>query len=792
MKVTYNWLKQYTDIHASPEALVEQLTMLGLEVDSLLHDSVDFSGVFVGEVLKRERHPDADKLSVCEVSIGTKALRVVCGAPNVAAGQKVAVATPGARLPGGTQVKMTKIRGVESEGMICSDAELGIGGRSDGILVLDASVEIGRPFQELLEENDHIIDIDVTPNRPDCFGVIGIARDLATVTGSTLNLPKLTDSANGKPTSELIRVNIHDPDKCPRYTARYIGSVAVGPSPLWLARRLEQVGIRSINNVVDITNYVMMETGQPLHAFDYDLLAGHEINVRCAQDGEEFTTLDDKKHTLNAECLLICDAEKAVALGGIMGGQNSEVCEKTRNILLESAYFDPVNIRRSSKKLAISTESSKRFERGVDPNGAQFALNRAAELIAQLGNGELASGFVDAYPKRIDPTVIRLRPARVELLLGVNVPLIDITAILQGLGCQVAGDEKVLEVTAPTFRPDLTREADLIEEIGRIYGYDKIPEEFNALVDQSCTGDTVERLTTNAKNTLIALGFSEAVTFNLISWKHAGAFVTHGQPIKLVNPLSEDLSTLRTSLLPSLLLTLRWNINRHNKDLRVFELGTIHCLDEGVVKEEARLTGLMTGKLAADTWKVKAPGVDFYDLKGAMEQFLQRNHVQEYGFSKSKTAFSTENVLTITAGARKIGDFGEISPDVREAFDVEQPVYFFDFVFENLLASFARTKPFSPIPKFPPVTRDLAIVLNEDVAAAQVIESVRQDGGELLRNVHIFDVFKNAQIGEDKKSLALSLSFYSLERTLTEHEVDKQIEKILKGLQQRFSARLRS
>ncbi|MFQ5677036.1 MAG: phenylalanine--tRNA ligase subunit beta, partial [bacterium] len=431
MKVTSNWLKSYTDFDLSPEALVYTLTMLGLEVDSLQPIVWDVDGVVVGKVTKKSPHPNADRLSICEVDVGSKSLEIVCGAPNVAEGQKVPVALEGTRLANGVVIKPTSIRGVESQGMICSEVELGISSRGDGIMVLDQDVRPGEEFGNMLEGGDSVIDIDVSPNRPDCFGAIGIARDLAAVLGTALTKPDVHFVEGSKSIAELITIDILDPVKCPRYSARYISNVEIKPSPWWLAQKLEAVGVRSINNVVDVTNYVMMETGQPLHAFDYDLLRGRKINVRTAAAGEKFTTLDNETHTLNSECLMICDGEGPVAIGGVMGGLNSEVSARTKNVLLESAHFDPVNVRRTSKFLGISTEASRRFERGVDPNGTLYALDRAAQLIAELSGGQIAKGHADVYPKKIAPGTLNLRVQRVEQLLGISVPPSEIKLIVE-------------------------------------------------------------------------------------------------------------------------------------------------------------------------------------------------------------------------------------------------------------------------------------------------------------------------------------------------------------------------
>jgi len=792
MKVTYNWLKEYADFDYSPEKLVERLTMIGHEVDDLAEKSPEFEGVVVGHVLKKEKHPNADKLSLCKVDVGNgESLSIICGAPNVAAGQKVPVAINGAKLPGGFKIKKTKIRGVESNGMICSEAELKLSNRAEGIMVLDDALEPGSDFKKLLGKGDYMIDIDVTPNRPDCFGVLGIARDVATSAKTELKKPYAVPEESGKDVNNFIKVNIWDEERCPRYSARYIENIKIKPSPLWLVQQLERVGIRSINNVVDVTNFVMMETGQPLHAFDYNFVAGGEINVRCAKDGEEFVTLDDKSHKLNSEVLLICDRDKAVALGGIMGGQNSEVSQDTTSVLLESAYFNPKNIRRSSKYLSISSESSKRFERGVDPNGVIYALNRAADLIAKLGDGEVARGTVDVYPNKINPLKIRLRPERVKLLLGLSIDSNEMESILQSLGFNVEGENEFM-VEVPTFRPDVTLEADLIEEIARVYGFDNIPADTSCVIEQDIAANDEEDFVQKVKHTLLALGFSEAVTFDLVSNEMANSFLTAGEAVKLVNPLSEEMAVLRESLIPSLLNSVRWNINRGEKDLKLFEVGTgIKKLDKKIT-EVAKLTGVMTGKTFSDTWKNKYQPTDFYDLKGVIQLLLQRCRIADFNLMPFNSNFVTGQALAIKVNNRELGHFGQLDLKILKSFAIEQSVFYFELLLNALQDASENEITFTSISKYPPVIRDLAVVLKNEIASETLVQAVSSEGGKFLKEVHVFDVFKGKQLGEGVKSIALNLTFSSMERTLTEGEIDKQIEKILNKLKSDFSADLRS
>ena len=794
MKVTYSWLKELVDFPYSPDELVEVLTMLGLEVDSVENRTWDFDGMVVGRVTRKTAHQNSDKLWVCEVDIGRKRLSVVCGAPNVEVGQKVAVAPPDSRLPDGRTIRKANIRGVESEGMICSELELGLSSRGHGILVLDDDVEQGRKLRDVLGTGEVIFDLDVTPNRPDCFGVIGIAREIAAVSGGQLKKPEVKLREGNEETAQFISVEVKDAQKCPRYSARYISGVTVKDSPWWLAQRLEAVGVRAINNVVDVTNYVMLETGQPLHGFDYNLLKGQKIVVRTATEGEEFVTLDEKVHTLNSECLMICDAERPVAIGGIMGGENSEVSEETENVLLESAYFDPVNIRRTSKALGISTESSKRFERGTDPNGTRYALDRAAQLIAQLTGGTVARGAVDVYPHPIEEQSVRLRARRIQVLIGKEIPSDRVKDSLSALGFTVQEREgDAYDVRVPTFRPDITREADLIEEVARLYGYDNIEPNTSAVIEQLASLDASVKWQDKVASHLIAQGLSQVLTYCMISQKEAATFAKPEQLIALKNPLSEDLTHLRPSLLPGLLRTVRWNVNRRSPDLKLFEIGAVFDKSPKGVVEHQHLTAVFTGQVAPTTWRERPRAVDIYDVKGYLMSLLDRvfGDADSYRLVPEGTPWSTSVCLSVQRAQERVGFLGQLKKSLLEEFGIHQPVLALDLNLEKLTAT-APKKVFTPIPKFPPVNRDLAVVVGLDVKAEEVLETIKQEGGEYLRQVELFDVYTGPQLQPNEKSLAYDLTFYSLERTLTEEEVDAQIESILGALTRRFGARLRT
>ncbi|MFQ5823694.1 MAG: phenylalanine--tRNA ligase subunit beta [bacterium] len=791
MKVTFDWLKSYVDFNYSPEELANTLTMLGLEVDSLEYQSRNFDGVVVGRIIKKENHQKSNHLWVCKVDIGKRKLSIVCGAPNIQVGQKVPVAPEGTSLPGGKSIKLNHIRGVESQGMICSEAELGISNKSEGIMVLDEQAEVGSKLSDVLGQGEIVIDIEVTPNRPDCYGVIGIARDIAAFTGTKLRKPNVNLTEGQHPIIEFINIEIWDAEKCPRYTARFIGNVKIQPSPWWLTQKLEAVGIRSINNVVDVTNYIMMETGQPLHAFDYDLLKRKKIIVKTASNGEKFTTLDERNHTLSSNCLMICDDERAVAIGGVMGGLNSEVSDSTKNILLESAYFDPVNIRRTSKLLVISTESSRRFERGTDPNGVVYALDRAAQLIADLTEGVMAKGFIDVYPNPIKPKRIGLRPQRVQRVLGKNISTNEIKSHLSCLEFKIT-ENKSLKVEVPTFRPDVTREVDLIEEVARIHGYDNIPADTSALIEQSAPKNLLEIFTKNIKNSLVSFGLSEVVTYCMTSKNNGELYSGDKKVVLLTNPISEDLSCLRPSLIPGLLEVVRWNINHNNKNLKIFEIGHVFFSNnDNNILESTKVAGALTGFTSEESWAIKPNSVDFYIIKGLVENLLIRNFITNWNFVPSKSRITDSQTLDIKIDQKLIGFFGKLKKEILEKSDINQPVFVFEFDFSMLQKAVNWHRIYSAIPKFPAIKRDIALVVNYAIDAEKIANAIQINGGKFLQNIRLFDVFTGKQIGTGLKSLAFNLTFYSSERTLTEEEVDSQIKIILDALSKKYSARLR-
>lgn len=790
MKISFNWLKDYLNLTEDPYQIGEKLSLTGLEVEEIIEKKLDIPNVVVGKVLSSEKHPNADKLSVCRVDVGDEELTVVCGAPNVAAGQTVPVAKVGAVLPIGMKIRKSKIRGVASEGMICSEEELGLAEHSDGIWVLPDSLPVGVPLAQALNfETDYILDISVTPNRPDCLSHIGVAREVGAIIGQKVRKPEIRLQEVDEPAANHIRIRIDTPEGCPRYAARVIRNIKVGPSPSWLVQRLEAVGMRSINNVVDVTNYVMMETGHPLHAFDYDLIQGKQIIVRESTEGEKFTTLDDKEHTLRAGTVLICDAERPVAIGGIMGGLNSEVSQSTVNILLESAYFKPESIQRSARYLEIHSEASQRFERGADPNGVLYALDRAAQLIAELAGGEVLKGAVDEYVRKIEPKRVPLKTEQINRLLGTRLSAEEMSEILERIDLKVEDGE----VVVPTFRPDLERVADLAEEVARLYGLDNIPARQSTVINYRIPRNELDRFADELRDILTGMGIQEVITNSMIN-REVWEKLT-GKPIyPILNPISRDMDGMRNSLIPSLAQVIRHNRNRQIKDLRIFEINrTFHpgkSLDEQP-EEVLRLAIALTGKRDGDIWYSSHQNVDFYDIKGIAEALFHKISLDNYQLIYYSDSVLVTPALQAVTGNEEVGVIGELSHEITSFFEIEDNVYVAEFSVTKLLENRRTDKKYHPIPRFPYIDRDLALVVDQELEAGKLIELIRQKGGKLLSRVEIFDIYRGKQIPADKKSVALRLIFQSPERTLKEEEVNTAMNKILKAVQETFQAKLR-
>ncbi len=809
MKVTLNWLKQYVDFDWSPEELTERLTMLGLEVEGVEKLSGEFEGVVVAQVITRDKHPNADKLSLCRVNDGKGERQIVCGAQNFQAGDKVPLILPGASLPPKAgeapfTIKVGKIRGVESHGMMCSPQELGLPDDVDGLLLLRPDAPVGQPFSEYLGRSgsDVVYDLEITPNRPDWNSVVGIAREISAMTGNPLKIPEVQlPQTSSEAISNYVQVRVEDTTLCPRYTARLVRGVKIGPSPAWLKSSLEKVGLRSINNVVDVTNFVMLEIGQPLHAFDYRLLkaSGSEkptIVVRRAAEGEKFTTLDAKAHTLTSQMLLIADETKGVALAGVMGGQNSEINDTTTDVLIESAYFNPQNVRATSKKLELRTDSSYRFERGADPGICDWASRRAAQLIVETAGGQILETAIDAYPNPAAPKELSLRHAKTCELLSLPVGASQQTELLKRLGLEVLvrnGDE-FSTFRVPTFRVDIKREVDLIEEIVRLYGIDKVPSTAPRGAIGTNAFDKVHDEISEARRILTGLGLNEAQGQTLIASASAILASAEQQIVALANPLSSDMNVLRPSLLPGLLDSLRHNLNRKNTEVALFEVGRVFLNDNGKTKEERRLSIAITGQRAESFWSGAERGAtfDIYDLKGALEEFLESFGLR--GVSYNRRAETTTLFLesaTINLGKLQLGELGQLSPALAKRYDLRDAVFLAELNLDLLIARRNTGKAFKPLAAFPTVRRDVAMLVPENVSHEAVLNVVKQAKPANLENVELFDVFRGKNIPEGQKSLAYAFTYRHAEKTLTDIEVTTAHDKLVEQFKNQLAAAIR-
>jgi phenylalanyl-tRNA synthetase beta chain len=796
LKVTVSWLKKYVDFSYTSDELAHRLTMLGLEVESVKQETYNFSKIVIGKIVNIKKHPLKNQLSVCQVDIGKESLNLVCGAPNVATGLKVPVALPGAILPGDITVETTAIHGFDSPGMICSEAELGLSNQSEIIMELTENADIGKDLQSCLGVGETVIEIDVTPNRPDCLGVIGVAREVAAIAKTQLKKPKIEIyESSSKKIDKVINVTIKNPESCPRYTARYIEGIKVRPSPRWLIQKLEAVGIRTINNIVDITNYVMMETGQPLHAFDYDLLENKEIIVRHALAGEKFTTLDEKEHILTDENLLICDGKKPIALAGVMGGLNSEISENTKNVLLESALFDPPNTRRTAKSLSISTDSSQRFERGVDPEGMVYANNRATQLINELAGGEVYGGVFDCFPSQTKKRTINLTVQNVNNLLGTTLVADEVADIFDKLDFKSSKVNGTFEVEVPSFRVDIEREVDLIEEVSRIYGFDKVESNNFSNIPLFRIPKKEESFNQLIRDQITRLGYNEIITHSLINQRLAEDFTTNNT-IKLSNPISEDLATLRPSILPGALQVLKWNKNRKITDLQLFEIGNIFYLeneDFNSRKESKKIVLLKTGNISKNSWMNQSRAANFYDHKGDVISFLNSLGILKIDTAQAQYKFlDAEETVKLICDQSELGFFGCLSRSTLKKLDFESDIYVAELDFDTLFRKYDWDKKAQQIPKFPNIQRDLAIVVDQTCKWERVEKTIWEVSDNLLTTIELFDLYRGKQIEQDEKSFAFTLTYQSNKRTLTEKEIDSAISKVLENLKSKINANLRA
>ncbi len=795
MKISYNWLKSIMDFNWSVEELAEKLTMSGSEVEAIEKYGGDLDGVIIGEVRKAKKHPAADKLTLCKVYDGSETVSVICGAPNVAEGQKVLLAKIGTKLPNGMKIKKAKLRGVESFGMICSYAELNLGEDASGIAVLPEDTRTGTSARELFGSEDFVLELEITPNRPDCLSHRGIAREVQALGGGILPPPKLDLKESGSDIAAEVSIDITNPDDCPRYAARVIKGVNIKPSPLWLVARLQSVGIRSINNVVDVTNYVMMEYGHPLHAFDFNLFDEKKVVVRGAEESEIFITLDGVKRALPKGSVLITDGQKPVALGGIMGGENSEVTDLTIDILLEAAYFDPVRIRKTSKALKLSTESSQRFERGADCENLTIALNRAAQLINELAGGEISKGIADCYPRKFEKVKIDLKAEDVNKLLGTSFNTRQISDILRGLDIEV---EKMnmdsLSLGIPSFRPDLTRPVDLIEEIARIYGYDNIPSRDTLSGSMEVITPKSFRISDLMREYFVGCGFNEVVNWVLDDPKEYDKLDYKYEPVVISNPLSEDTAILRPNLMGTLLTNISYNLNRGIADIGIFEIDKVFSsLGKGKLPDERLMFGLgWVGEAQKPNWGNTKRKVDIFDIKGIAEDFFRYYNIGNMSFEPIKNPYLDETLnLGIFLNKFEIGWLGKTSEKVALKYNIKIPVWVIMLDAYMLADKVSLNGHFKEPPKFPHSDRDLAVVIEDKVLVGELIEFVKNLKIDFLEDVRLFDIYVGKQVPKGKKSVALSIRFRHQDKTLTDEEVDKAMNYILVQLKGKYPLDLR-
>ncbi|WP_026560864.1 phenylalanine--tRNA ligase subunit beta [Bacillus sp. J37] len=803
MFVSYKWLAEYVDLSGiTPDELAEKITRSGIEVEGVdvLNDGI--KGVVIGHVVEKEQHPDADKLNKCQVDLGNGELtQIICGAKNVDKGQKVAVATVGAVLPGNFKIKKAKLRGEVSNGMICSLQELGIESKlvakeySEGIFVFTNDVEVGADALEQLNLDDAVLELGLTPNRADALSMLGVAHEVAAILGREVKYPEISYENSSEKASDLVDVKVDAPDDNPIYIAKVIKNVTIAPSPLWMQTRLMAAGIRPHNNVVDITNFVLLEYGQPLHAFDYNRLGSKEILVRRAQDGEKIVTLDDQERSLTSEHLVITNGTEPVALAGVMGGANSEVQSDTKTVLLESALFNGGRIRTASKDHGLRSEASARYEKGVDPNRVPAAAERAAQLISLYAGGEVLEGNVEVRTASFEPKTVRTTVEKVNRVLGMDISAEEMKSILERLQFEVVLDNSVLSVKVPTRRGDITIEEDLVEEIARLYGYDNIPTTLP--VGQAIPGKLTEYQEKRRKvrRYLEGTGLYQAITYSLSSEEKAAKFALETSELtRLALPMSEERSVLRLSLLPHLLDALRYNLARQIDQVALYEIGSVFLSQGKDVQplEKERLSGAITGLWHSHSWQAEKKPVDFYVAKGILDglvDLLGLTSQVEYKQAK-REGMHPGRTAELYLGEKLVGFVGQVHPSVQKELDLTE-TYVFELSLVDLLTTNVEETRYESIPRYPSISRDIALVVNKDVVAGDIEKIITESGGKMLKEVAVFDLYEGDRLEDGKKSVAFSLRYFDPERTLTDEDVTKTHQKVLDTVEAKIGATLR-
>lgn len=801
MKVSVEWLRDYSDIDCSAEKLGDILTMTGSKVETVEVKGEDIKDVVIGKILEIEKHPDADKLVVCKVDVGKEKLQIVTGAKNIKVGDIVPVAKDGSELPGGVKIKTGKLRGIESCGMMCSIGELGIelseypDQIEEGIMILDKKHEkdIGKDVVDVLELKEEIIEFEITPNRPDCLSVEGLGRETAVSLNKKMKEPnKKIDELKVERKKEIegLKVDITAPDLCYRYIARVVKNVKIGPSPKWLVRRLKACGVRSINNIVDITNYVMLEMGQPMHAFDINSIEGKHITVRRANKGEKITTLDNVERNLDEDMLVISDEKKAVAIAGVMGGLNSEIENDTETVVFESAVFKGGSVRKTAKKVGLRTEASARYEKGLSPDNAERAVNRAVELVTMLNAGVEVDGMIDVYPTKQEHKKVKLDPDRINKLLGINLTKKEMIDILERLEIKVENDIAI----SPYFRQDIEREADLAEEIVRIYGYDKLDSTLISADTTLGAKTKQQKIEDKLKNLMVDSGFSEIYTYGMI--KESDLVKSNiakesdlvKSIIKIRNPLSEDYTIMRTTTIPSMMQTITLNYNKKNKEVKLFDMSRTYKNENGEIEkgevplEEKILTVGAYGK-----------EIDFYVLKGIVENVLETAGVARYDIVKEKEnpSYHPGKTANIKVGKDVVATLGEIHPVVCNNYGINEKIYMAEINIDKIVRYAKSAKKYSAIAKFPAVERDIALTVDEKVEVGSIENIIKKNAKKILETAELFDIYRSDKLGKNKKSVAYALTFREQNKTLNDEEVNRVMEKVIKALEEQLGAELR-
>jgi len=802
MLVSTKWLAEYIDTKGlAPADLAEKITRSGIEVDGIVDRSHGMTHVVVGHVLERIKHPEADKLAICQVDVGDEVTQIICGAPNVAAGQKVIVARPGAVLPGGIKIKKAKLRGEESNGMICSLQELAIESKlvpkayAEGIYVLPSDTEIGADALEILGLNDTVLELGLTPNRADAMSMLGVAYEVGAILSEDMKYPKVVSTSSNEVAKNVLKLKVEDLDANPMYVAKVVKNVVIGESPLWLQQRLMAAGVRPHNNVVDVTNYVLMEYGQPLHAFDYDRLKTGEIVVRAAYAGEKITTLDDQVRELQAHHLVITNGQEPIAIAGVMGGSNSEVHDGTTTVVIESAYFKPASVRQTSKDHNLRSDASSRFEKGVDPNRVEAAAERAAQLIAELAGGEVLQGSVTIDELDKTPKEVVVSPDFINNRLGMKISLEEMTSILSRLKFDFEAANGQLYIKAPTRRQDIQIEEDIVEEIARIYGYDDIP--LTLPTGEPTPGGLTPYQAQRriVRNYLEGAGLLQAITYSLTSKEVAQSFALNTAPVtELLMPMSEERSTLRQSLIPHLLEAATYNVARKADSVTLFETGSVFLgeTSEGLPYEEEHVAAIMTGKWLDHSWQGERKMVDFFVLKGIIEGLISKlGLTNNVTFEQSQVdGLHPGRTAKIKLADKLVGIIGQLHPTEQKKRDLKE-TYVMELNLANLLSFSLEPLLYKPVPRFPSISRDIALVVNREQAAGELEKIIRRAGGKLLKNVRVFDLYEGDKMEEGKKSVAFSLTYEDPERTLTDEEVVKAHSKVLNALEEQGNAQLR-